>query len=239
MSGVPEACPPAATGGPGAGPGPDVLLRLARGFSCIFWGIPLALLMFSGALDLRITPRLRIPAFIFGLVLVFAGILQLSRASDLTPRWARRIRHAQVALLILVYLSPFVYWWRAMPHVPYYGANMLAIVVVAMSGLLALNRLAEEAGRLFGDGTFMIEARLSGWLSVVFLLAPGAMAVIRSILAAAPMENSRVWSLVLVPYLMPRWMYALALLPFTMTMMMAWRAKELCLRAIRRPAVPG
>ncbi|MBP7830859.1 MAG: hypothetical protein KA248_13185, partial [Kiritimatiellae bacterium] len=208
MSGVPEGSSLAAAGGSGASPGPGILLRMARGFSCIFWGIPLALLMFSGALDLRVTPRLRIPTFVLGLILVFAGILQLNRAPNLTPRWAGRIRHAQVTLLILVYLSPFVYWWRAMPHVAYYGVNMLAIVVTAMGGLLALNRLAEETGRLFGDGMVVIEARLCGGLSVLFLLAPGAVAALRSILAAAPLENSRAWALVLVPYLMPRWMYA-------------------------------
>ena len=212
-----------------------MLLRLARGLLCIFWGIPLSLLMFFGTMELRLASWLRVPAFVFGLVLVFCGVFQLGRVRTLTPRWARRTREAQFILLILVYLSPFVYWWRAMPHVPYYCANVLAIVVVAMWGFLAVNRLAAEIGAWFGEPAFVIEARLSGWLAVVFLLVPGTIAVLRTILATTSFENSGLATLVLVPYLVPRWMYALALLPFTMTMMMVWRAKELCLRAMCGP----
>ncbi|MBU1694771.1 MAG: hypothetical protein KJ726_11620 [Verrucomicrobia bacterium] len=217
-------------------PAPDVLLRLARGLSCVFWGIPLSLLLFSGALDFRLLPHLRLPAFVVGLLLVFCGVLYLHRVPPLTRRWPRRIQQALLILLVLVYLSPFVLWWRAMPQVPYYSANMLAMMVVTMWGFLVVNQVAAEVGLAFGDRTFSVEARLCGWLAVLFLLVPGLLAWGRSQLATAPLENSRMASLVLVPYLMPRWMMALMLLPFTLTMTMVWRAKELCLRAIRRPA---
>ncbi|HRZ12025.1 MAG TPA: hypothetical protein P5567_06180 [Kiritimatiellia bacterium] len=210
------------------------LLLLARGLLCVFWGIPLSLLMFFGTLELRLAAGLRVPVFAFGLMLIFLGVVHMSRVKSLSPRWARRTRETQLILLILVYLAPFVYWWQAMPHVPYYCVNVLAIVVVSMWGFLAVNRLAAEIGNRFGEHAFVIEARLSGWLAVVFLLGPGTFAVLRTILATASIENSGLATLVLVPYLVPRWMYALTLLPFTMTMMMVWRAKELCLRAIRQ-----
>jgi hypothetical protein len=218
-------------------PEPEELLRLARGCSCIFWGIPLTLLLFSGALELRLLPRFRLPGFVAGLLLVFCGVLYLNRVPPLTRRWPRRIRQALLVLLVLVYLSPFVHWWRAMPHVPYYSANMLGLLAATMWGFLIVNQLAAEIGLAFGDRTFCLEARICGWLAVLFLLFPGCFALVRSVLAAAPFENTGMISLVLVPYLMPRWMYALALLPFTLTMMMVWRAKELCLRALRKPAL--
>ncbi len=40
----------------------DALIRVARGFSCVFWGIPLSLLLFSGALDVRLFAHIRMPA---------------------------------------------------------------------------------------------------------------------------------------------------------------------------------
>jgi hypothetical protein len=210
-----------------------VLIRAARGFSCIFWGIPLGLLLFSGALDLRVFPRLRMPAYVFGIFLVYCGLMFLQRTGPLSAHWLRRVREAMFVLLVEVYLAPFVFWWRQMPHVPYYIANVLALILCTTLGLFLVNLLAGELGRALHDRTFLVESRLSAAISVLFMMVPVLGSVFDSIRATLQLESMLDLDLAGSPFAFPRWAYAFSLLPFTLTMAIAWKAKERCLLVLK------
>ena len=210
---------------------PDALIRVARGFSCIFWGIPLSLLLFSGALDLRLFTFVRMPAYVVGIFLLYIGTVLLQRAGGLSDMWTRRVRQLLFLILVEVYLAPFVYWWRQMPHVTYFTANMAALVICTTWGLFAVNRLAGEVSKLLRDNTFFIETQIAGWLAVLFMLTPLVHALYTAIRAVLRPDGNFFFVLEL-----PLWIYALTLLPFTITMAVAWKTKERCIQVLKMSA---
>jgi hypothetical protein len=210
---------------------PDALIRVARGFSCIFWGIPLSLLLFSGALDIRLFAFVRMPAYVLGIFVAYIGTVFLQRAGPLSDMWTRRVRQLLFLLLAEIYLAPFVYWWRQMPQVPYFTANMLALVICTTWVLFVVNRLAGEVCKLLCDRTFLIETQVAGWLSVGFMLTPLAHALYTSIRAVLQPDGPSVFV-----FELPLWIYALALLPFTITMAVSWKIKERCLQVLKMSA---
>ena len=209
----------------------DALIRVARGFSCIFWGIPLSLLLFSGALDIRLFSFVRMPAYVFGIFVAYIGTVFLQRAGPLSDMWTRRVRQLLFLLLVEVYLAPFVYWWRQMPHVPYFTANMAALVICTTWVLFVINRLAGEVCKLLRDRTFLIETQVASWLAVVFMLTPVAYALYTALRAVLRPDGDFFFVLE-----RPLWIYALALLPFTITMAVSWKMKERCLQVLKMSA---
>ena len=221
----------------------EVLIRATRGFSCIFWGIPLALLLFSGAGDLRVFPRLRMPAYVFGVFVIYCGLVYLQRTGPLSARWIQRVREAMFVLLLEVYLAPFVFWWKQMPQIPYYIANVLGLILCTTCGLFLINVLAGEIGRVLHDRTFLIESRISAWLCVAFMFIPVLGSLLDSLRATLQLETLLNLDFTDDLFELPRWIYALSLLPFTLTMAIAWKAKERCLSVLKTsyhvPAAPA
>ena len=209
----------------------DALIRVARGFSCIFWGIPLSLLLFSVTLDIRLFSFVRMPAYVFGVFLACIGAVFLQRAGPLSDKWARRVRQALFLLLVEVYLAPFVYWWRQMPQIPYFAANMTGLVLCTTWGLFVVNRLAGEVCKLLYDRTFFIEAQVAGWLTAGFMIIPFAYALCYSVRTVLRPDDDFSFNLGL-----PSWIYVLALLPFSITMAVSWKIKERCLQVLKMSA---
>lgn len=213
-------------------------MRAARGFSCVFWGLPLSLLLFTGAVDIRLFPRVRVPAYVMGVFVVYCGLVFFQRIGPLTAMWQRRVRGGLLILLLEVYLAPFLFWWRQMPLVPYYAANVMALVLCTMMGLFVLNKLGGEIARTLHDGSLYVESQISAWLSALFLLVPVAYSLLRSLQPPIESAAALLQSMVVAPFGTPRWIYAFALLPFTLTMAIAWKAKERCLRALKAAPHP-
>jgi hypothetical protein len=212
---------------------PDALLRAARGFSCVFWAIPIGLLLFSGALDIRVFPRLRVPAYVLGVFLAYCGAIYLQRAGALTPLWIRRVRALLFVLLLKVYLAPFVYWWRNVPGNPYYVANVALLMLVTAAGLFTVNRLGEEIGRVIRDRVFGVEARVAAWVALLLSIMPLLVFLAYSFPPLLRSDALVYVELMGVPLSASKWTYLLALLPFTLTMAVAWKAKERCLHLLK------
>ncbi len=211
----------------------DTLMRGARGFSCVFWGLPHSLLLYTGAVDIRLFPRVRVPAFVLGVFVIYCGLVFLQRIGPLTALWQKRVKAALFLLLLEVYLAPFLFWWRRMPYVPYYLANALVLLVCTAMGLFVLNKLGGEIARTLHDPALHAESQISAWLSAVLLLVPAAAALLRSTSYAFDSGASLLQSILASPFQTPHWLNALAVLPFTLTMAIAWKAKERCLRALK------
>ena len=216
---------------------PDALVRLARGFSCIFWGVALTLLLASGTLDIRVVSFVHMPVYVFGVLLAYIGAVFLQRAGALSDAWALYVRLLLLLLLVEVYLAPFVYWWRKMPHALYFNLNVSALILCTAWGMFIVNRLAGEAGALLHDRTFVFETRVAGWLSAAFMLIPLAHALYATIVAA--IETNGYVAYTFDP---PPWVYVLSVLPFGTTMAVAWKMKERCLQLLKMsakmPAIP-
>jgi len=212
----------------------DALARVMRGFSCVFWGIPFSVLLFAGAIDLRLPFAARAPAYVLGVFLVYCGVVYFQRALLPGARWNSLVRELLFVLLIEVYLSPFVYWWRRMPHMPYYVANLIILLMCTAWGIFILNQLAAEIARSLREKAFAVEAQICAWLALVIMSIPTGHVLVRSVLAArsygmAPGE-------VIGDGRAAAWVFGIGIIPFAITMMISWKTKERCLRALQARA---
>lgn len=207
---------------------PVSVARAARGFSCIFWGIALSLLLFAEVLNIQTLGSFRLPAHILGLVVILAGALWFRFMPPLTPTWARKARILLAAVLIQVYMIPFVTWWKQLPHVMYFCINMMFLLLAAAWLLVSLNRIAAEAGRALKNDILRVEARLCAWVAPLSLLLP-ALAIARSAwLSTRGAVTLRLDAIYLGSPWLP-WTNILLLLPFVLAMAVSWEAKERCL----------
>jgi len=161
----------------------------------------------------------------------FWGI-PLHRSKPVTRRWKTWARQGLTLSFILVYFSPFVYWWSHLPFTGYYVGNMLALVACATWLMFSVNRLAAETGMALQDRTFAIEADLCGWSTVGLMMIPLLITTGLTLYYAGVARLDWITEWVSVQPDMPIWLYGFFLIPITLTMTSAWKAKEICIRAI-------
>ena len=90
-------------------------LRIARGLSCIFWGIGVSVLLMTGFLTIGLFSFVRLSPHIIGAVVVLAGAIRLHRAQPPIEGWRKRTRMLVAAACLQIYLVPFLAWWRLLP----------------------------------------------------------------------------------------------------------------------------
>lgn len=224
-------------GAPGGGRGADgnvaAWLDAARGHLLIFWGLASGLVLFTGAMKFSVLEQSRIPPHLIGAALVAMGVFVLRRGAPESCRPPARL-WAPAALML--YFVPFVAWWSDRPHVGFFIANLMAMAAATGWLLVGICRAAGQVGRARGYVDFAIEARVSEWLCG--LLVAGPLAAMGALAVAGLLRNGTSfyaeWFAIL--YALPRWLFAGAILPFTIAMACAWRARGLCMEAARRSA---
>lgn len=209
-----------------------VLLQVARGFSCMFWGIPTSLFFMVGALRLELAIPMRLPAYFFGVLILNVGFFFLYRASPLATGWGRWALTGLLLSFVLVYFTPFFYWWRQSPFTPFFIFNMMALMLVCAWVLVAVNRLCAETGRLLGDPVLAVEARMCAWSSLLILGPLLAIAIGFALHSAAWTDATWLAEYVHRRRALPTWILFCFLLPVALTMTSAWKAKERCLVAL-------
>lgn len=217
---------------------PDILLRIARGFSCFFWGLPLGLMLFSGALTLSVLRVFRLPAYVVGVVVAYCGVIFLQRTGALTRLWRRRVRAAALLLLVQVYLAPFLYWWREMPTQTYYMVNVVLLLLCAAWSVFTVNMLAAELARVLHDRVFRVESQLSAWISFAFMLVPALDTALISLALRGRTAGLVYAESSFALFNLPFWVSALVVLPFSLTMAVSWKAKESAIRRVLAAAPP-
>ena len=227
---------PHAESAPGAAEMPSArsVVQVMRGFTFIFWGLPLTLLLYFQALDIRSMEQLRLPSYILGMGIITAGFVLILRSGVRFPNWKRYARHGLVSSFLLIYLGPFVYWYRYMPRVGiYYLLNSIFLVVCIIWLLFAINWLASELGRIVGEITLERESRMFGWSVGLMMMAPLLIIFAFSSVMAMKDETSLLSEMRMVKYESPPWIQILFLLPISLTMMSSWKGKERCLKILR------
>lgn len=213
---------------------PARLLRMSRGFSCLFWSLPLL----SAAHGLALIPLLP-ERGMFALLLapylpLGCGLWLLRAGAGLTPRWGAKAGRVSLLALAAFGLCPFWMWWNLAPLRLYFAANAAAHYLATLGLLAELNRLAGECARGLGDVPLRREAR-AGFVMVLWLggCTAGALAWLfhRTGLleAGLPTVLARLAEL-------PAEARYLFLLPYAMTAYVMWRAKETGFRHAVSPA---
>ena len=227
MPAVPENPPEPAAGEAGR------WLRLARGFSCLFWSLPL--LSAAHAFSFLPISSLR---WMFALLLVcflplVRGLWMLRDDGACGPRWGAKHRRAALLALVAIYLCPFLVWWNLSPLRLYFAANMAAHYVVMIGLLAALNRLAGEFARQMGDAALRREA-LAGLIMVLWL-SGCTVAALGWLFHRAGLLEAGLPAVLAQLAQLPREARTLFLLPYAMTAYVMWRTKETGFRRASQP----
>lgn len=200
------------------------LLRVARGFSCLFWSLPLLSVAQAFALASFLPAR-----WMFGLLLacflpLVGGLWMLRTGGDPTPQWGAKIGRVSRLTFVAIFLCPFPVWWRLAPAQLFFAVNA-AVQYVVMIGLLAgLNRLAGEWARGLGDTPLRRESQ-AGWIMVLWLSGCTVGALAWLFHRAGVLEAGTPTVLAQLAEL-PSEARTLFLLPYAMTAYVMWRAKE-------------
>lgn len=208
------------------------LLYMAKGFSRIFWGLLLNMMLFFGQASLELFHYLRIPAYVIGAAVVVWGLFSLYDAGRISKTWLRRVRVTIVLVLLEIYFAPFVGWWKNMPDIMFYLINCLGLLLTSMLILLAVNILAAEVSRYLNDRSGQIESHLFAFGIILFMILPLIISVVFCSIAAFRYETSfyvEVWHVI---NRMPPWVYFFIIIPCSLTLIASWKAKDLCYRTL-------
>lgn len=209
------------------------LLRIARGFSCLFWGLPLTVLLFFRAIDVAFLNQVRMPAYLLGVAVLYFGMGLHYFCGLESPWWRRTARGGLFSSFLLLYFGPFVYWFSSMPRVGvYFVVNLILLMISVMWLLWSASWLSSKLGTLTGDAELAIEARVCAWSVVVLMLIPSVVVVGVSSIMAARYESSLVSEMQGVRLVAPVWVQIFYLLPLSLTMVAVWKAKERSLQAL-------
>lgn len=203
-------------------------LRLARGFSCLFWSLPLLAAAHGAALGSQLSPRVMATLMAASCAPLAVGLWMLRAIGADQPDW--RVRLGRVGLLALATagLGPFLVWWTQAPEQGYLAANAAAHFAAVIALLAGVNRLAGMAARGLGDAALRREA-LAGLGMVLWLSACTVGALAWLFHRAGVLEAGAATVLARLAAL-PAEARALFLLPYAMTAYVAWRTKEMAFR---------
>lgn len=217
-------------------PTPELLRslgRLARGLSCLFWGLPLTLLVSVQAVRTEWLRSLGIlpPMLTTGLLLY--GLWQMRSFQQQERIWNTALWRTSLLATVLLGLSPFLHWWNQVPGNFYFLGAVAGFGLCGVAFLVSLNTTIARLGAMLPDETLRYETRqftvVNRWLLLIMLaFGAGMLLVVQS-----PELTDRyrdVLGLIAQYY----WWFivALILLPVAMTMALLWKTKEVILHSV-------
>ena len=121
-------------------PPPARLLRMTRGFSCLFWSMPLLAMANAAAFAGLLPARWLTPAWLGGCLPLACGLLLLRAAAAADSRERRAVERMLGLALLAAGLAPFRAWWGHAPERIYFAANA-GLHYGVMIGLLAVVKI--------------------------------------------------------------------------------------------------
>jgi len=207
-------------------------VRLAQGFYFVFWGLLLTVL--TGA---QLLMPIDMPPFAeaflgVGVLATLIGSWRLYQVRSLGNLWRRRIRQAFALAMLMTYFCLFFYWWRRVPMSTYLLGNVLAFAATGIIYVIAFNRVVAVLATALGRKEMVFESRMFGSGNIGLLLLPFA-CIIAYIIGMAVLRHSDPISE--LSFLLGRanlLIIVVLLLPFSLTLSLAWSCKDAVLRQL-------
>ena len=209
--------------------------RLVRGLSALFWGLPLALIVCVQTATAK-TDWLRAFAVLPPLAttgLLLFGLWQLGAFQKQERPWRLALDRARLLALTNFGLSPFLYWWNRVPHVPFFTIAVCVLILSAVLFLFNLNYVVQRLGEMLPDETLRLETRHYTALNRNLLLVLLGLTAIY--VGLANVQDLPVPFGVVLAWLDRGGLWALLfliLLPMAMTMALIWKTKEVILDSV-------
>jgi hypothetical protein len=167
-----------------------------------------------------------------GVLSTLIGSWRLFQVHSLGEKWRNRMRWALSLAGLMTYFCVFFYLWRRTPESTYLLGNVLAFAATGIAYLIAFNRVVAVLAAVLGREDMVFESRVFGSGNVGLLLLPFA-GVVVYILAMAVLEKTN--PLAEFRFLLGRanlLIIILLLLPFSLTLSLAWSCKDAVLRQL-------
>jgi hypothetical protein len=207
-------------------------VRLTQGFYFVFWGLLVTVL--TGA---QLVMPVDMPPFAelflgVGVVSTMIGSWRLYQVRSLGETWRSRMRWTLSLAALMTYFCVFFYLWRRAPESTYLLGNVLAFAATGIAYVIVFNRAVAALAAVLGRQDMVFESRVFGSGNVGLLLLPFA-GIIVYILAMAIFQKSD--PLAEFRFLLGRanlLIIILLLLPFSLTLSLAWSCKDAVLRQL-------
>ncbi|MFN7139464.1 MAG: hypothetical protein ACK4UN_09005 [Limisphaerales bacterium] len=212
------------------------LARLVRGLSALFWGLPLALVIYvqtawTNWLDLldgmAIFPALLVTG------LIFFGLMQLRHFQKQERIWIRALDRAQILVFINFGLVPFLYWWQKAPHVTQFAAAVGILAFSSILFLFNLNYVLQRLTAMLPDEALRMETRLfTSFNRALLLTIPFLVLIYVSLLNVTRLPGPVIAFLdAIAPFSV--WLILfLVMMPMAMTMALIWKIKEVIFNSV-------
>jgi hypothetical protein len=208
------------------------LVRLAQGFYFVFWGLLVTVLT---GMQLLMLAGIRTSTESFlgaGVLATLIGSWRLYQVRSLGERWRNRTRVVLALAALLTYFCVCFSLWRRVPDSAYLLGNALAFLATGICYVIAFNHAMAALGTALGRPDMTFESRVFSASNVVLLLLPfacvivylTAMIVLRHGNAFAELQSLLDRANLL--------MVIVLLLPFSLTLSLAWGCKDAVLRQL-------
>lgn len=220
-------------------PSPELLRalgRLARGLSALFWGLPVALIICvqtakSSAFELAAPAALGLP--LAATALLYYGLVQIGHFQPQERIWVHSLDRAKFLALINLGLTPFLYWYHALPEVPFYAAMVNLLMLSALLFLFNLNEVLNRLSAMLPDESLRVETRLFTTMNRCTLVAiPAALAALTLLARLSSLPRFLIAALAVIEPVSHWVVLFLFLLPLAMTMTLVWKIKETVLASV-------
>lgn len=200
------------------------LLRMSRGFSCLFWSMPLLSMAHAAAWRALGSPRWVLALLLAGFFPLVTGLWLLQRGPQVSTQLRTRAHRLQLLAWTACLLTPFLAWWTAFPARLYFGANAALYYVVIILLLAGLNALATSCARGLGHVPLCRESRAGAMM--VLCLGGGTVLALAGLFQRAGIFDAGLLAVIGRLAQLPTEARALFVLPYILTAYVMWRAKE-------------
>lgn len=206
------------------------LSPLTRALSCLFWGLPVTLVISVQTLTVLRFGSLGIAGALapsLGFALLLYGLLLLGQFRPDRAAWASVLDRTRLLALTNLGLSPFLYWYQRVPDIPFFSTAVGLLAVSGLLFLLSLNALLRRLAFQLPDALLRLEMLAFTRLNAVCLLLLPCLA--GAWMAALGWNEAPLHLRFLLQTIEPFRMLAflfLTLLPLSITMSLIWKAKE-------------
>jgi hypothetical protein len=166
----------------------DSIAALAGGFDLLVCALPMVTLgllfcLLNGTLDLlswAVVP--------LGAGVALWGAMRLTRTDFNDAHFLRRAQWCVGLVVVLLALSPFLYWWRQMPKNFYFTLNTFLFVMALTALVFAVNRMSAHLSLRIGAPSGVSESKSVVWLVFVAWVLP--LCILTGFLVRASFEYS-------------------------------------------------
>lgn len=209
------------------------LAGVIRGLSCLFWGLPLTLLVTARTAlpDPFLPVNPLIGLLTHGLLLY--GFHQLRHFQPQERIWVAARERAVLLALLQLGLFPFAYWWARRPDEPYFQRGFALLLVAGLATLVATNLVQKRLAAMLPDETLRSETRFFVALNLRILFGVALIGFGLLLTHIGTPQPGRLWPLYRFFERIEPWQILLpALLPLALTMTLLWKTKEVVLTSL-------